>query len=63
MAAACSRLVCARHGVHSAIWWEESPLGRIRFLSTAALVVGPIFLALVLLGGLGAAVHPECRQS
>jgi hypothetical protein len=41
----------------------EPPLGRIRFLSTAALAIGPLFLALVLLGGVGAAVHPLCRQS
>jgi amino acid transporter len=42
---------------------SEPPLGRIRFLSTAALAVGPLFFALVLLGGIGAAVHPACRQS
>ncbi len=41
----------------------EPPLGRIRFLSTAALGIGPIFLTLVLLGGVGAAVHPACHQS
>ena len=41
----------------------EPPLGRIRFLATAALAIGPLFLALVLLGGLGAVVHPACRQS
>jgi hypothetical protein len=39
------------------------PLGRIRFLSTAALVIGPLFLALVLLSGLGAAAHPNCHQA
>jgi hypothetical protein len=41
----------------------EPPLGRIRFLSTAALIIGPIFLALVLLSGLGGAAHVNCRQS
>jgi hypothetical protein len=41
----------------------EPPLGRIRFLSAAALAIGPIFLTLVLLGGIGAAFHPACRQS
>jgi hypothetical protein len=41
----------------------EPPLGRIRFLSTAALAIGPLFLALVLLGGVGAAVHANCHQS
>jgi hypothetical protein len=41
----------------------EPPLGRIRFLSTAALIIGPLFLGLVLLGGLGAVAHPNCQQS
>ena len=42
---------------------DDPPLGRIRFLSTAALVSGPLFLALVLLSGIGSAVHPLCRQA
>ena len=42
---------------------DDPPLGRIRFLSTAALVAGPLFLALVLHGGLGAVAHPPCRQA
>ena len=47
-----------------AVGWEaEPPLGRIHFLSTAALIVGPLFLTLVLLSGLGAAAHPNCHQS
>jgi hypothetical protein len=41
-------------------WEGDPPRGRIRFLSTAALVLGPIFLALVLLSGLGAAAHGGC---
>jgi hypothetical protein len=44
-------------------WEGDPPLGRIHFLSTAALVVGPLFLTLVLLGGLGAAAHPNCHQA
>jgi hypothetical protein len=47
----------------SAGWESEPPLGRIHFLSTAALIVGPLFLTLVLLSGLGAAAHPNCHQS
>jgi hypothetical protein len=47
----------------SAGWESAPPLGRIHFLSTAALVVGPLFLTLVLLSGLGAAAHPNCHQS
>ena len=41
-------------------WEGDPPLGRIRFLSTAALLVGPIFLTLVLLSGIGGATHGEC---
>ena len=41
----------------------EPPLGRIRFLSTAALIIGPIFLTLVLLSGLGGAAHVNCAQA
>jgi hypothetical protein len=41
----------------------DPPLGRIRFLSMASLAIGPLFLALVLLGGIGAVVHPSCHQS
>jgi hypothetical protein len=44
-------------------WEDDPPLGRIRFLSTAALAIGPLFLTLVLLGGLGAAAHPNCHQA
>jgi hypothetical protein len=41
----------------------DPPRGRIHFLSAAALVLGPIFLTLVLLSGLGAASHPACQQA
>jgi hypothetical protein len=41
-------------------WEGDPPRGRIRFLSTAALVLGPIFLTLVLLSGLGAGAHQGC---
>ena len=40
----------------------EPPLGRIRFLSMAALVIGPLFLALVLLDGGGNLAHGGCVQ-
>jgi hypothetical protein len=39
------------------------PRGRIHFLSAASLVLGPIFLTLVLLSGLGAVSHPACQQA
>jgi hypothetical protein len=41
----------------------DPPLGRIHFLALASLVIGPLLLALVLLGGLGAVFHPSCRQA
>ena len=42
---------------------DDPPPGRIRFLATAALVIGPLFLTLSLLSGIGPLVHPECVQS
>jgi hypothetical protein len=45
-----------------ASWEGDPPQGRIHFLSTAALVLGPIFVTLLLLGGLGAAAHGECSS-
>jgi hypothetical protein len=42
---------------------DDPPSGRIHFLATAALVLGPIFLTLVLLNGLGAVSFPDCRQA
>ncbi len=41
----------------------DPPAGRIHFLAAAALVIGPIFLTLVLLNGLGAFFQPECRSA
>lgn len=41
-------------------WEGDPPRGRIHFLATAALAMEPIFLALVLLTGIGAAVHGGC---
>ena len=42
---------------------DDPPLGRMRFLATAALVIGPIVLTIVLLSGLGAYSHNPCRQA
>lgn len=42
---------------------DDPPPGRIRFLATASLVLGPIFLTLVLLNGLGAVYDGPCRQA
>jgi hypothetical protein len=43
-------------------WEGDPPRGRVHFLSTAALLLGPIFLTLVLLSGLGAAAHGACSS-
>jgi hypothetical protein len=50
----------AYSGTRDVDWEGDPPQGRIRFLATAALVLGPIFLTLVLLSGIGAAAHGEC---
>jgi hypothetical protein len=42
---------------------DDPPPGRIRFLSYAALVIGPLFLTLVLLDGIGPLAHPDCVQA
>jgi hypothetical protein len=42
---------------------DDPPRGRIRFLATAALLLGPIFLTIVLLNGLGAVYDGACRQA
>jgi hypothetical protein len=50
-------------GTREAEFEDDPPPGRIHFLAAAALVLGPIFLSLVLLNGIGAASYPDCRQS
>jgi hypothetical protein len=50
-------------GTREANFEDDPPPGRIHFLAAAALVLGPIFLSLVLLNGIGAASYPDCRQS
>jgi hypothetical protein len=40
----------------------EDPLGRIRFLSTAGLAIGIIFLTLIVFTGAGVLALPECRR-
>jgi hypothetical protein len=42
---------------------DDPPPGRMHFLAVAAMVIGPVLLALVLLSGLGAYVHDPCRQA
>jgi hypothetical protein len=44
-------------------WEDDPPRGRIHFLATAGLAVGPVILTLVLLNGLGVIYHPDCVQA
>jgi hypothetical protein len=42
---------------------EPPPRGRIHFLATVGIVIAPLFLAIILMSGLGVIILPECRQS
>jgi hypothetical protein len=42
---------------------DELPAARIRFLAVIGLAITPLFLALILMNGIGALVLPGCRQS
>lgn len=39
------------------------PVGRMHFLATLGLILGPLFLFMILMAGLGATVLPQCVQS
>ena len=41
---------------------EEPGPGRVHFLATIGLTISPLFLLIVLGGGLGAVVLPDCHQ-
>lgn len=42
---------------------EPPPKGRIHFLATVGIVIAPLFLFMILMGGLGAVSLPGCTQS
>jgi len=42
---------------------KELPASRVHFLSVIGITVGVLFLALILMGGVGSLVLPECVQS
>jgi hypothetical protein len=44
-------------------WHGQPPYSRLHFFATAALVANVLFLAVILLDGLGAAIEPLCRQA
>lgn len=50
-------------GTREADFEDDPPPGRIHFLAAAGLVLGPIFVALLLMNGVGAATYPDCSQS
>jgi hypothetical protein len=39
------------------------PPGRIHFLATVGIAITPLFLAIILMNGVGATVLPNCHQS
>jgi hypothetical protein len=41
---------------------SEPPRGRIRFLAVIGMTITPLFLAMILMSGLGAVVLVQCRQ-
>ena len=42
---------------------SEPPRGRIHFLAAIGITIAPLFLAMILMSGLGAIFLPECVQS
>jgi hypothetical protein len=44
-------------------WNGEPPYSRLHFAATAAMVANLLFLTIILLDGLAAAIDPLCRQS
>jgi hypothetical protein len=41
---------------------SEPPAGRIRFLAVIGMTIGPLFLAMILMSGLGTVLLERCRQ-
>jgi hypothetical protein len=41
---------------------SEPPAGRIRFLAVIGMTIGPLFVAMILMGGLGAVLLERCQQ-
>jgi Mn2+/Fe2+ NRAMP family transporter len=42
---------------------DEPPASRMHFLSIVGMTIGPLFLAIILMSGLGAAFLDSCTQS
>lgn len=42
---------------------EEPPPSRVRFLSIVGLAINPLFLAIILMSGLGSSLMATCHQS
>jgi hypothetical protein len=42
---------------------ELPPASRVHFLSVIGMTIGPLFLTIILMSGLGAALLPRCLQS
>jgi hypothetical protein len=69
MTAAAGLLAVAALAAALVMWFatrtEDSapPLGRMHYLATLGLILGPLFLFMILMAGLGATVLPQCVQS
>lgn len=76
VATALGATVAALAGLTSVVVWrgtraaegaggaeEPPPLGRVHFLATVGMTIAPLFLAIILMSGLGAIFLPECHQS
>jgi hypothetical protein len=65
---ACAAAIALAGGVSALILLREirgrggDPLGRVSFMAAGGVLVSGVFLSLILLGGLGAIVLPECEQ-
>jgi hypothetical protein len=42
---------------------EELPEARVHFMAVVAMTIGPLFLAIILMSGLGSILLSACRQS
>jgi hypothetical protein len=42
---------------------EPPPKGRLHFLAVVGMAISPLFLAIILMDGLGVLILPECVQS
>jgi len=42
---------------------DDPPASRVHFMAIVGMTIGPLFLAMILMSGLGVAILENCRQS